>query len=75
VIFDNIEDPQQERVVSYLNPGKFFREMGLFDKEQLTANLVTRTPCEFGRISFQDFHAIQQQLPDVLYAVTTKIGQ
>ena len=75
MIFDNIEDPQQQRVVSYLDPGKFFGEMGLFNKEHITANLVTRTPCEFDRISFQDFHAIQQQLQDVLYAVTTKIGQ
>ena len=75
VIVDDIEDPEQEMVVSYLNPGEFFGEMGLFGEEHRTANLVTRTPCEFGRFSYQDFHAIRQQFPDVLYALTTQIGQ
>ena len=28
VIVDDIEDPEQEIVVSYLNPGEFFGEMG-----------------------------------------------
>ena len=60
VIVDDIEDPEQEMVVSYLNPGEFFGEMGLFGEEHRTANLVTRTPCEFGRVSYQDFHAIRQ---------------
>ena len=36
---------------------------------------MTRRPCEFGRISYQDFHAIRQQFSDVLYALTTQIGQ
>ena len=45
VIVDDIEDPEQEMVVSYLNPGEFFGEMGLFGEEHLTATLVTRTPC------------------------------
>ena len=75
VIVDDIEDPEQEMVVSYLNPGEFFGEMGLFGEEHRTANLVTRTACEFGRMSYQDFHAIRQQFPDVLYALTTQIGQ
>ena len=75
VIVDDIEDPEQEMVVSYLNPGEFFGEMGLFGEEHHTANLVTRTPCEFGRISYEKFHTIRQQYPDVLYALTTQIGQ
>ena len=41
VIVDGIEDPEQEMVVSYLNPGEFFGEMGLFGGEHRTANLVT----------------------------------
>ena len=45
VIVDDIEDPEQEMVVSYLNPGEFFGEMGLFGEEHRTANLGTRTPC------------------------------
>ena len=75
VIVDDIEDSGQEMVVSCLNPGEFFGEMGLFKEEHGTPNLVTRTPCEFGRINYQDFHVIQQQFPDVLCALTTHIGQ
>ena len=61
VIVDDTEDPEQEMVVSYLNPGEFFGEMGLFIEEHRTANFVTRTPCVFGRISYLDFQAIRQQ--------------
>ena len=52
VIVDDIEDPDQEMVVSYLNPGEFFGEMGLLGEEHHTANLITRTPCDFVRISY-----------------------
>ena len=75
VIVDDTEDPEQEMVVSYPNPGEFFGEMGLFIEEHRTPNLVTRTPCEFGRISYQDFHAIRRQFSDVLYALTAQIWQ
>ena len=60
VIVDDTEDPEQEMVVSYLNPDEFFGEMRLFIEEHRIANLVARTPCEFGRISCQDFLAIRQ---------------
>ncbi len=75
VIVDDTEYPEQEMVVSYLNPCEFFGETGLFIEEHRTANLVTRTPCEFGRTSYQDFHAIRQQFSDVLYALTAQIWQ
>ena len=75
VIVDDVEDSEQEMVVSYLNPGEFFGEMGLFGEETRTANLVTRTPCVFAKISYEDFRAIRQRYPDVLYALTSQIGQ
>ena len=61
--------------MSYLNPGESFVEMGLFGEEARAANLITRTGCEFAKISYSDFHAILQRFPDVLYALTTQIGQ
>ena len=75
VIVDDTEDPEQEMVASHLNPSEFFGEVGLFIEKHRTANLVTRTPCEFGRTSYQDFHAIRQQCSDVLYALTAQIWQ
>ena len=71
VIVDDVEDPEQEMVVSYLNPGEFFGEMGLFGEETRTANLVTRTPCVFAKISYDDFHAIRKRYPDALCADLT----
>lgn len=75
VVVDDTEDPEQDMVVGYLNPGEFFGEMGLFGEETRTANLVTRTPCEFAKISYDEFHAVRQRFPEVLYALTTQIGQ
>ena len=54
VIVDDIENPEQKMLVCYLNPSEFFGDIGLFGEEHRTANLVTRTPCEFSRISNQD---------------------
>ena len=75
MIVDEISDPEQEMVVNYQNPGEFFSEMELFGNEYRAANLVTTAPCEFDRTSYQNFHAIQQLFPDVLYALTTQIRQ
>lgn len=71
VIVDDSEAPDQEMVVSYLN----FGEMGLFGEEHRTAKLVTRTECEFAKINYNDFHNIRRRFPDILYALTTQIGQ
>lgn len=73
VIVADIEDLEQELVVSF-TPGEFFGEMGLFGEEHRKANLMRRSPWEFGRISYQDFNAIRHQFPDVLYALKTQVG-
>ena len=74
IVYD-IEDPEQEVVVRYLNPSEFFGAMGLFSEEHLTANRATRAPREFGRFSYQEFQAIRLQFQDVLNALTTQIGR
>ena len=71
MIVDDSEAHGQEMVVSYLN----FGEMGLFGEEHRTAKLVTRTECEFAKINYNDFHNIRRRFPDILYALTTQIGQ
>jgi CRP/FNR family cyclic AMP-dependent transcriptional regulator len=74
VVVDDKNDPEQEMVVSYLNPGDFFGEMGLFGEETRTANLVARTECELARISYERFHQVRNKFPDVLYALTIQFG-
>ncbi len=74
VVDDNDQDSEQEMVVSYLNPGDFVGEMGLFGEETRTANLIARTECELAKISYEHFHQVRALFPDLLYALTTQIG-
>ena len=63
-------------VVSYLNPGDFVGEMGLFyDEPQVrSAMVIAKTDCEVAEISYQRFHQICAQFPEILYAITRQMG-
>ena len=74
VVVDVEDDGEQELVVSYLNPGDFVGEMGLFGEHIRTANLVARSDCELAKISYQRFHEIRAQFPEILYALTAQLG-
>ncbi len=64
------EDDEREIVVAYLNPGDFFGEMGLFEPNpQRTAEVRTRDVCEIAEISYDNFHELSKQYPDLSYAV------
>jgi CRP/FNR family cyclic AMP-dependent transcriptional regulator len=69
-----IEDPDgHEIVLSYLNPGDFFGEMGLFDEEQnRSAWVKTKTECELAEISYSKFRQVAHDDSNVLFAL---IGQ
>lgn len=74
IIDGDDEDAHQEMVVSYLNPGDFFGEMGLFGEEVRTANLIARVPVEVARISYDRFHQVRSSYPEILYVLATQIG-
>lgn len=74
VVVDGAEDPEHEMVVSYLNPGDFVGEMGLFGEERRTANLLARTQCKLAKISYRDFERIRDRFPNVIYAIASQIG-
>lgn len=74
VVVDDDQDPEQEMVVSYLNPGDFVGEMGLFGEEHRTANLIARTECQLAKISYDRFHQVRASFPDLLYALATQLG-
>ena len=63
-------------VVSYLNPGDFVGEMGLFDDEPQvrSAMVIARTACSVAEISYDRFHKIRAQFPDILYAISRQMG-
>ncbi|WLF84629.1 cAMP-activated global transcriptional regulator CRP [Moraxella sp. ZY210820] len=68
------EDDEREIVVAYLNPGDFFGEMGLFNKNaQRSAEVRTRTVCEIAEISYENFHALSAIYPDLSYAVFAQL--
>ena len=69
-------DPGHMLVVAYLNPGDFVGEMGLFDDEPTarSAMVVAKTQCEVAEISYERFHQIRNQFPDILFAVSRQLG-
>nr|WP_241263172.1 cAMP-activated global transcriptional regulator CRP [Parahaliea mediterranea] len=70
------EDSDHLMVVSYLNPGDFFGEMGLFcdTPEVRSAMVVAKTQCEVAEISYERFHQIRSQYPDILFAIAVQMA-
>ena len=76
VMVEDESEPGHMLVVAYLNPGDFVGEMGLFDDETpvRSAMVVAKTQCEVAEISYERFHQIRGQYPDILYAVSRQLG-
>jgi CRP/FNR family cyclic AMP-dependent transcriptional regulator len=71
------DDEDHDMVVSYLNPGDFFGEMGLFGEEGevRSAMVQAKTQCEVAEISYERFHKIRAQFPDILFAIGQQMTQ
>jgi CRP/FNR family cyclic AMP-dependent transcriptional regulator len=74
-----VEDEQEEghkMVVSYLNLGDFFGEMGLFtDVEELrSAEVTTREASKIAEISYERFRKIMNQFPDILFGIASQMA-
>jgi CRP/FNR family cyclic AMP-dependent transcriptional regulator len=76
VMVEDESEPGHMLVVAYLNPGDFVGEMGLFDNDSpvRSAMVVAKTQCEVAEISYERFHQIRNQFPDILYAVSRQLG-
>jgi CRP/FNR family cyclic AMP-dependent transcriptional regulator len=77
VMVEDEADKEHKMVVSYLNLGDFFGEMGLFGKEEeevRSAMIVAKTQCEVAEISYERFHQVRAQLPDILFAIAQQMG-
>lgn len=77
VMVEDESEPGHMMVVSYLNPGDFVGEMGLFEKEiqPRSAMVVAKTACEVAEISYGKFHEVSAQYPEVLYAISRQLGK
>ena len=76
VMVEDESDPGHMLVVAYLNPGDFVGEMGLFEEEGQvrSAMVVAKTQCEVAEISYERFHQIRNQFPDILYSISRQIS-
>lgn len=69
------DDEGRELVLSYLNPGAFFGEMGLFtDEQNRSAWVRTKTECEVAEISYERFRQITQENPNILFKLSSQIA-
>ncbi|MEP4149565.1 MAG: cAMP-activated global transcriptional regulator CRP [Halioglobus sp.] len=77
VMVEDESEPGHMLVVSYLNPGDFVGEMGLFEEDVTprSAMVVAKTECEVAEISYDKFHQISAQYPEVLYAIARQLGK
>jgi CRP/FNR family cyclic AMP-dependent transcriptional regulator len=77
VMVEDESEPDHLMVVSYLNPGDFVGEMGLFEDEvpPRSAMVVAKTQCEVAEISYAKFHQISSQYPEILYAIARQLGK
>ena len=65
-----LDDDGKEMIVTYLNDGDFFGEMGLFDDEDSRSAWVrAKGSCEVGEISYSRFAEISQRFPQIHLAL------
>jgi len=77
VMVENETDQDHKMVVAYLNLGDFFGEMGLFANAEgrRSAMIIAKTQCEVAEISYEKFHHIRSQYPDILFAIADQMAE
>ena len=63
----------KEMVITYLNAGEFFGEMGLFDDGVRSAWVKAKTDCEICEISYSKFRELSDTNPEFMFALTKQI--
>ncbi len=70
-----IEDNDgREIVLSYLNPGDFFGEMGLFEEVSRSAWVVARTPCEMAEINYEQFRNLAMGDAEIIFRLASQLA-
>lgn len=65
----------QEMIVTYLGPGEFAGEMGIFCPDlPRSAWVMAHTDCEVGMISYHSFHELARTNPELLYALGQQLS-
>ncbi len=69
------EDTSKEIILAYLNAGDFVGEIGLFEEQERSAWIRTRTECEVGEISYSKFIEIGRNHSEFLLAICNQMAQ
>ncbi len=72
-----VEDEEgHEIIVSYLNKGEFFGQMGLFEgQDTRSANIKAKVDCQLAEISYARFHQFGLQHPTILLALCSQLTE
>ena len=69
------ETDGREIVLSYLNRGDFFGEMGLFqDEPERSARVIAKTECEIAEISYEKFHDLAKVDPQLIFSLAAQLS-
>ena len=63
----------KEMVITYLNAGEFFGEMGLFEDGVRSAWIKAKTDCKISEISYSKFRELSNTNPKFMRALTKQI--
>lgn len=76
IITDTDEDGGgRDIVLSYLNPGDFFGEMGLFgDENRPSASIVTKTEVVLATITYARFRQEVKTDPEIMFAIAAQLA-
>lgn len=70
------DEDGKEVVITYLNPGDFFGEMGLFEvTEARSACVRTKSRCEIAEIAYSSFNAYSKSSPEIRYTIGKQMAQ
>lgn len=72
-----MEDPDgHELILSYLGPGEFFGELGLFNPDlKRSAYVRARSECEIAQIGYDRFKQLIREQPELLLQLTAQIAE
>lgn len=69
------DDDGREIVLTYLNPGDFFGEMGLFEEDiSRSAWVVARTSCEMAEINYDQFRTLAMDDAAIIFKLATQMA-
>lgn len=70
------DDDGRELVLSYLNEGDFFGELGFFGQDHArSAQIRARTDCEVAQVSYEQAHALRESLPELTFLIAEQMAE